>query len=97
MTAVLLQREMNKTFDSALQETAQRPLPLAVSDIVGREHDGVAERLAAIRAREEFFTYEAFFTYDVRDGALVPASGMGSDGKGRPSGAPARGTVCGIG
>jgi two-component system OmpR family sensor kinase len=48
---------MDEVFDSALQETAQRLLPLAVVDIVGREHDGVTQRLGAIRAHDEFFTY----------------------------------------
>jgi two-component system, OmpR family, sensor kinase len=57
ITAVLLRNEMSRVFDSALQETAQRLLPLAVLDIVGREEDGVTQRLAAIRAHDEFFTY----------------------------------------
>ncbi|MDP2733169.1 MAG: histidine kinase dimerization/phospho-acceptor domain-containing protein [Hoeflea sp.] len=57
VTAVILRNEMDKVFDSALQETAQRLLPLAVVDIVGREDDGVTQRLAAIRDHEEFFTY----------------------------------------
>lgn len=56
-TAVMLRHEMDEVFDSALQETAQRLLPLAVVDIVGREDDGVTQRLAAIREHDEFFTY----------------------------------------
>ncbi|WP_193177759.1 ATP-binding protein [Oricola nitratireducens] len=56
-TANLLRQEMDKVFDSTLQETAQRLLPLAVLDIVGREEEGIAQRLAAIRVHEEFFTY----------------------------------------
>lgn len=56
-TAVNLRHEMDEVFDSALQETAQRLLPLAVLDIVGREDDGVTQRLGAIRAHDEFFTY----------------------------------------
>jgi two-component system OmpR family sensor kinase len=44
-------------FDSALQETAQRILPLAVVDIVGRDEDGVNQRLGALREHDEFFTY----------------------------------------
>ena len=57
VTAVLMRNEMEKVFDSALQETAQRLLPLAVVDILGREEDGVTQRLSAIRAHDEFFTY----------------------------------------
>lgn len=57
VTAVLLRNEMDEVFDSALRETAERILPLAVSDIVGREEDGVSQRLGAIRTHEELFTY----------------------------------------
>ena len=57
VTAILVRDEMNEVFDSALQETAQRLLPLAVVDIVGREEEGVTQRLAAIREHGEFFTY----------------------------------------
>ncbi|BBU59658.1 two-component sensor histidine kinase (plasmid) [Mameliella alba] len=57
LTAVTLRHEMDEVFDSALQETAQRLLPLAVVDIVGREDDGVTQRLGAIRDHVEFFTY----------------------------------------
>jgi two-component system OmpR family sensor kinase len=57
VTAVILRSEMDAIFDSALQETAQRLLPLAVVDIVGREDDGVTQRLGAIRVHDEFFTY----------------------------------------
>ena len=57
VTAIILRHEMDEVFNSALQETAQRLLPLAVLDIVGREEDGVTQRLGAIRAHDEFFTY----------------------------------------
>ncbi|MGD9863938.1 MAG: sensor histidine kinase N-terminal domain-containing protein, partial [Pseudodonghicola sp.] len=57
VTAVVLRREMNAVFDSTLQETAQRLLPLAVTEIVGREDLGVTQRLGAIRTHDEFFTY----------------------------------------
>jgi two-component system, OmpR family, sensor kinase len=57
VTALILRGEMDEVFDSALQETAQRLLPLAVVEIVGREEDGVTQRLGAIRAHDELFTY----------------------------------------
>lgn len=57
VTAVNLRHEMDEFFDSALQETAQRLLPLAVVDIVGRDDDGVTQRLGEIREHDEFFTY----------------------------------------
>lgn len=57
VTAVTLRHEMDEVFDSALQETAQRLLPLAVVDIIGRDDDGITQRLGAIRDHDEFFTY----------------------------------------
>lgn len=57
VTAVILRHEVGEVFDSALQETAQRLLPLAVVDILGRDVDDTPQRLAAIRDHDEFFTY----------------------------------------
>jgi two-component system OmpR family sensor kinase len=57
VTAFISRAEMEEVFDSALQETAQRILPLAVVDILGREEEGISQRLAAIRDHDEFFTY----------------------------------------
>ena len=57
VTAVLLRAEMDEVFDSALQETAQRLLPLAVVEIVGREDDGITQHLGSVRGPDEFFTY----------------------------------------
>lgn len=57
-TAVLLRHGIEDVFDSSLQETAQRLLPLAVLDIVGREDDDVAsQRLGAIRTHDELLSY----------------------------------------
>lgn len=57
VTAVIVRSEIDEVFDSALRETAERILPLAVRDIVGREEEGVTQRLAPIRAHDEYFTY----------------------------------------
>jgi len=57
VTAVIVRGELEEVFDSALRETAERILPLAVTDIVGREDQGVTQRLAPIREHDELFTY----------------------------------------
>ncbi|WP_028029638.1 ATP-binding protein [Gemmobacter nectariphilus] len=57
VTALIARGETEEVFDSALQETAQRILPLAVVDILNREEAGISQRLAAIRDHDEFFTY----------------------------------------
>ena len=57
VTATLLHHEIDEVFDSALQETAQRILPLAVVDIISRDEEGITQRIATLREHEEFFTY----------------------------------------
>ena len=70
LTARLLSDELDEVFDSALQETGQRILQLAVVDILSREEDVAAQHLAALGPHEEYFTYV------VRDavGAVLQAS-----------------------
>jgi len=57
VTALIVRKEMSEVFDSTLQETAQRILPLAVMDIVNRDGNNTTQRLARLRNHEEFFTY----------------------------------------
>ncbi len=52
-----LRHEMEEVFDSALQETAQRLLPLAATEILNRDEDTGVLRLAPISEHEEYFTY----------------------------------------
>jgi two-component system OmpR family sensor kinase len=56
-TATLLRSEMNDVFDSTLEETAQRILPLVALDIISRDEEGISQRIATLREHEEFFTY----------------------------------------
>ena len=56
-TARLLTSELDEIFDSALQETGQRILQLAVVDILNREEEGVTQRVMALDDHEEYFTY----------------------------------------
>ena len=68
LTALVAWQEIEEVFDSALQETAQRLLPLAVVDILEREDEGLTQRVAAIREHEEYFTY---IVRDDRDRSLL--------------------------
>ncbi len=55
---IIIRHELDEAFDSALQETAQRLLPLAVLDIIGRDTaTPQAHHVAAIGEHEEFLTY----------------------------------------
>lgn len=57
VTARLLSSELDEVFDSALQETGQRILQLAVVDILNREEDGITRRITGLAEHEEHFTY----------------------------------------
>lgn len=56
-TGLVVRHELDEAFDSALQETAQRILPLAVIDILAREDDVMVRKVAALGEHEEFLTY----------------------------------------
>ena len=57
VTTYKLRHEMNEVFDSALEETAQRILPLAVLEILGRDSDDADQRVTTLRQHHEYFTY----------------------------------------
>ena len=61
LTATLMRGEMDRVFDSSLQETAERLLPLAVNDILGRDEDEDDEdgprTLGVVGPHDEFLTY----------------------------------------
>ncbi len=62
VAGLLLKREIDEVFDSALQEVAQRILPLAYSDLLTRDADATAQRMPPVGPHREFITYV------VRDG-----------------------------
>ncbi|MCI2395712.1 ATP-binding protein [Aliiroseovarius sediminis] len=84
-TATLVRGEMDEVFDSTLEETAQRILPLAVLDILDREEEGISERIATLRRHEEFFTYIVrddqgrvlLRSHNAEDADFPPFDGMG--------------------
>jgi len=57
VTTRQLSGEMDEVFDSALQETGQRILELAVVDVLGREEEGLTQHITALDAHDEYFTY----------------------------------------
>ncbi len=56
LTARLLSAELDEVFDSALQETGQRILQLAVVDVLNREEEGLTRRVTGLAAHDEHFT-----------------------------------------
>lgn len=56
-TWLVVQHELNEVFDSALEETAQRILPLAVLEISNREDPLEAQQVATLKAHKEYLTY----------------------------------------
>jgi len=57
VTGLVMMHEIGEVFDSTLEETAQRILPVAAVEIIGRDEIGVDLRVATLRQHEEFFTY----------------------------------------
>ena len=57
---LILRGEIGEVFDSALQEVAQRVLPLAYIEVLDRDDapdDAPAQRIASVSAHEEYITY----------------------------------------
>lgn len=54
---LIVRHEFDEAFDSALQETAQRLLPLAVIDIAEHGDSQAARTVVALDAHDEFLTY----------------------------------------
>lgn len=52
-----VRHELDEVFDSSLQETAQRILPLAVVEILNREDPGTPQHIASLQAHDEYLTY----------------------------------------
>lgn len=84
-TATLLRGEMEQVFDSTLEETAQRILPLAVRDILDRDEEDLADRIATLRQHEELYTYVVrndqnrvlIRSHAAEDADFPPFDGMG--------------------
>lgn len=85
VTTTILRHDMNKVFDSTLEETAQRILPLAALDIINRDEEGIGQRIATLRPHEEFFTYLVrddqgrvlLRSHKAKDADFPPFNGMG--------------------
>src|SRR5690606_5126343 len=65
-SGLVIRYELDEVFDSALEETAQRLLPLAVVEIMNRELMATPQRILSLEAHEEYLTYL------VRDSAGLP-------------------------
>lgn len=57
LTGYQLKKELNNAFDSALQETAERILPLALVEIFNREETKLLQQLPALTEHQERLTY----------------------------------------
>ncbi|WP_238121064.1 MULTISPECIES: sensor histidine kinase [unclassified Xanthobacter] len=53
----VLRREIDEVFDSALQEVAQRVLPLAYAELLAREDGTTTQHLAPVSSRQEHISY----------------------------------------
>lgn len=53
----VLRREIDEVFDSALQEVAQRVLPLAYAELLSREDGAAVQHMAPIGRHREYISY----------------------------------------
>ena len=85
VTGILTRQAIDGTFDSALQETAQRIMPLAVADILSRDEQEVTQRQAEIREHDELLTYAVrdpqgrilLLSHDANPNIFPPWNGTG--------------------
>ncbi len=57
VAGLVLRREIDAVFDSALQEVAQRVLPLAYAELLSREPDDPPQRMAQVGPHREYIAY----------------------------------------
>ncbi len=57
VAGLVLRREVDEVFDSALQEVAQRILPLAYAEVLARDADEPTQRMAPVGPHREYITY----------------------------------------
>jgi two-component system OmpR family sensor kinase len=57
LAETIIRNNLNRVFDSALEETAQRILPLAVQELFEAKDDGTAQLISTLRSHDEFLTY----------------------------------------
>ena len=57
VSGLVVKHRLDKTFDNAMQEAAQRILPLAVMDILNREEPLLSQRVAPLNTQQTGFAY----------------------------------------
>lgn len=57
VSGLVVQHRLDQAFDNAMQEAAQRILPLAVLDILNREEPGTPQRVAPLNTQQTGFAY----------------------------------------
>ena len=84
-SAFVVRREMDESFDAALQDTAERILPLAVVELIGSGDDGTAQRILPLAESDEILTYVVrgangkvlMFSHDADPKVFDPIRGEG--------------------
>ena len=61
-SAFVVKEEIDESFDAALQETAERVLPLAILELIDRDDDGTSQRVARITEHGVARSHRGFFT-----------------------------------
>lgn len=67
VSGVVLRTELDEAFDSGMEETAQRILPLAVTEILNRERPQLPQQIAVLRPNQAVRFHKELLSYLVRD------------------------------
>ncbi|KAA0892793.1 ATP-binding protein [Pusillimonas sp. ANT_WB101] len=73
VSGLVLRHELDEAFDNAMQETAQRILPLAVMEILNREEGTTAQQVASLNTQQDGFTYQV---RDKQGNVLLQSQGI---------------------
>ena len=66
-SGLVLRHELYEAFDSGMEETAQRILPLAVTEILNRERPSMPQQIAVLRPNKAVKFHKELLSYLVRD------------------------------
>lgn len=82
ISGLVVQHRLDQVFDNAMQEAAQRILPLAALDILNREEPGTPQRVAPLHTQQEGFAY---LVRDSQGNILLQSSSAAASVFGEPS------------
>ena len=82
VSGLVVKRRLDAAFDNAMQETAQRILPLAVMEILNREEPGMPQNVAPLKTQQGGIAY---LVRDTQGNIVLQSLGANISAFGQPS------------